>query len=79
MLKKPVKSVKTFNNYMGLVGDRALIASIVAVSVDDAMGRANQEDIDDARLYFVDGRYQHHLGLLGLPDDPRFLPVEFEK
>lgn len=61
---------------MGLVGERALIASIIAVSVDDALGRGDPEDIVDARHYFADGRYQNHLELLGLPAN--YLPMEFE-
>ena len=69
MRKKPVKKYRTFNNYQGLKGERALIASIVAVSVDDAMELGNPKDIDDARVYFADGRYEHHLSLLGLPDE----------
>lgn len=57
------------------MGERALIASIMATAVDDAMEKGHPNHVAEAQLYFFDGRYQHHLGLLGLPED--FKPKEF--
>ena len=68
---KPIKKPR------GLAGERGLIAAVMAAAVDDALERGNPQDVTDARLYFFDGRYQHHLGLLGLPED--FVPEEFKK
>jgi len=74
MQKKPVKPIK---KPKGLAGERGLIAAIMAAAVDDALERGNPEEVTDAQLYFVDGRYQHHLSLLGLPWD--FRPEELMK
>jgi hypothetical protein len=63
--------------HQGMKGERALIAAVMAAAVDDALERGKPKDVTDAQLYFFDGRYQHHLSLLGLPED--FIPEEFTK
>jgi hypothetical protein len=61
------KQTKTFRSYRGLTGERALVVSIMALAVDDAMELGQAEGIVDARRYFTDGLYEDHLSLLGLP------------
>lgn len=75
-----VKPAKTFNNYLGLHGDRALIAAVIAVAVDDSLCRGNprpdRADVASGRQYMANGTYDYDLALLGLPAD--WLPGEFE-
>lgn len=58
----------------GGAGEKALLAAVLAVAVDDALGANGRRFVADGRAWFAGPSYRRHLELLGL--QPDMLPVE---
>lgn len=62
--------------HRGLVGEKSLIAAIVAVATNDAVSNKNNADLLNAWSYFGGPVYKNHLSWLGLPGETMPAAIE---